>query len=232
MSSLIIIDSGGNDAFTKILMHFDGANGGGVFTDDNLGGSAHTWTRSGTTIFTSNTLVTPKFGVTALYQASSGASNYITTPDSADFTLGSGDFTFDFWINRSGDSTQRGICGQLSSDLLFFSFGMTCNADGSVTLNLGGVGTVATTTSILGASWHHVEFCRSGSTLYAFIDGNLDATAAASGSVGDVSTAWTIGRYGDYTSVANIAGGLDEFRLSVGIARHTAAFTPSTIPYF
>ena len=33
----------GNDAFTKILLHMDGSNGGTTFTDIAVGGSANTW---------------------------------------------------------------------------------------------------------------------------------------------------------------------------------------------
>jgi hypothetical protein len=37
----------GNDSFTKILLHMDGANTSTTFTDSNSGGSAHTWTAAG-----------------------------------------------------------------------------------------------------------------------------------------------------------------------------------------
>ena len=33
----------GNDAFTKILLHMDGSNGGTTFTDVNAGGVSNTW---------------------------------------------------------------------------------------------------------------------------------------------------------------------------------------------
>jgi hypothetical protein len=86
----------GNDSFTKILLHMDGANGGTTFTDANVGGSAHTWTANSATTSTG----TLKFG-TASENCGAGV-GWIDTPDSADFTLGSGDFTIDFWFNRQG----------------------------------------------------------------------------------------------------------------------------------
>src|SRR5262249_41203526 len=44
---LVYILGAGNDAFTKILLHFDGADASTAFVDSNLGGSPHTWTASG-----------------------------------------------------------------------------------------------------------------------------------------------------------------------------------------
>src|SRR5688572_5590956 len=37
----------GNDSFTKVLLHFDGLDAAITIIDHNMGGSAHTWTRSG-----------------------------------------------------------------------------------------------------------------------------------------------------------------------------------------
>jgi hypothetical protein len=84
----------GNDAFTKILLHMDGTNGSTTFTDTNAGGSAHTWTANGNAQIST---AQSKFGgASGLFD---GTGDYITTPDHADYTLGSGDFTIDLWFN-------------------------------------------------------------------------------------------------------------------------------------
>lgn len=228
MPSLIMIEDEGNDSFTKILHHFEGP-GSTDFIDTAAGASAtHTWSRTGTTIF-SSAAGGFKFGARGLFQDASAANAFISTANSSDFTLGSGDWTLDFWINRSGDSTARGICGQLASDLSTGSIWVRALADGTVALN--GLSTCQTTTSILGTSFHHIAYVRSGTSLFGFTDGNLDTTTSVSGSVGTGTTNWTIGREGDSASLANWAGVIDEFRLSVGIARWTAAFTPPAIAY-
>ncbi|HEV8261831.1 MAG TPA: hypothetical protein VGQ19_13880, partial [Burkholderiales bacterium] len=101
----------GNDAFTKVLLPFTGADGGTVITDTNAGGSAHTWTANGNAN-TDNAQF--KFGPTSL--ALDGTGDFVSTPDSADFTLGSGDFTIDCWffVNVAGGTTLR-LGGQSNS---------------------------------------------------------------------------------------------------------------------
>src|SRR5262245_47256258 len=37
----------GNDTYTKVLLHFNGTDASTTITDDNSGGSAHTWTAAG-----------------------------------------------------------------------------------------------------------------------------------------------------------------------------------------
>src|SRR6266481_9069426 len=99
--------AGGNDKFTKILLHMDGSNGATTFTDSNAGGSAHTWTATNATTSTTQT----RFGPTSL--STGAAAGNITTPDSADFTAGSGDFTAECWFCVSGgNGTFRFLFGQ------------------------------------------------------------------------------------------------------------------------
>jgi hypothetical protein len=218
----------GNDAFTKILMHFDNN-----LSDVNAGGSAHSWTNVGTS-FTTNS----KFGTHAL-DCGAGA-GYITTPDSVDFTLGTGSWTVDFWCNvQGGAGTPRQIFGQVNSTGSPGSiFGAILNTNvfqvvafisgvAGPPLNVDGVSTVTT------GVWHHYAGVRSGNNMLLFLDGVLQNTVAivpAGQPVVDDNTLWGIGRIGE-----NVApswnGFIDEFRLSVGIARWTANFTPPTAPY-
>ena len=95
----------GNDAFTKILLHMDGSNGGTTFTDIAVGGSAKTWTPTNATTSTASF----KFGTASMLTAS----GYITTPDHSDFTIGSNDFTLDLWINFS--ATTGNASGSVSA---------------------------------------------------------------------------------------------------------------------
>ena len=77
----------GNDSFTKVLLHFDGADAATTITDDNAGGSAHTWTAAANAQIDTAQFV---FGGASLLI--DGTGDYVSTPDHADFTLGSSDF--------------------------------------------------------------------------------------------------------------------------------------------
>ena len=71
------------------LLHLDGANGSATFTDQK----GHTFTAGG-----SATLSTAqqKFGSASLVL--NGSTQYITSATSADWEMGSGDFTIEMWV--------------------------------------------------------------------------------------------------------------------------------------
>lgn len=221
-----------NDSFTKILLHFDGTNGSTTATDSNIGGAAHTWTAGGNAQLNTATV---KFGSAAgLFD---GAGDYFTTPDHADFTLGAGNWTVDFWFNASGSfGVTRRLAGQIDNagSVASNAFGASMLASNVIQYSVsnGAANTqLAGTTAITTAGWHHFAAVRSGNTLYLFLDGVQQATAAFTGSIVDSSNSWSVGRIGDLVSATEWVGSIDEFRLSVGIARWTANFTPPGSAY-
>ncbi len=77
-----------------------------------------------------------------------------------------------------------------------------------------------------GNTEYHFEIDRSGSTLYFFVNGTCIGTA-------DIGTDVLYTSLLDYLRIAQSGDALhmDEFRLSNGVARHTANFTPPTSEY-
>jgi hypothetical protein len=222
----------GNDSFTKILLHFDGADASTTITDTNRGGSAHTWTANGNGQL--DTAI-KKFGTAALL--CDGTGDYVSTPDHADFTLGSGDWTVDFWFNVGGGAgTTRRAYGQADSANSLPSAsvgGLLTTADVmNGTVCAGGVVTsVIGTTAFTSAGWHHYAFVRTGNILKLFLDGVQEGgDVAFASTVNNSTNVWSVGRRGEV--VANSwFGSIDEFRLSVGTARWTSNFTPPAVPY-
>ena len=92
-----------NDA---LLLHFDGADGSTTFTDSSL--TPKTRTANGDAQI--DTADSKFSGASGLFD---GTDDYITTPDSADFVLGSEDFTIDLWFNCNAPSGAiRHLAGQ------------------------------------------------------------------------------------------------------------------------
>lgn len=209
----------GNDSYTKILLHMDGSNGGTTFTDDNLGGSAHTWTAHSATTDTAAL----KFGATG--QNCGAAAGYIDTPDHADYALGSGDWTIDFWFNRQGgDGTNRRMAGQMDSGTTFSVY-LQMNTSNKVFMQLqtgAGNPVVTGTTAYAAGGWHHVAGVRTGNILRLFLDGVQEGgDVACSGTATNSAATYMVGAgFGGF----QWNGYIDEFRLSVGIARWTADF--------
>jgi hypothetical protein len=226
----------GNDSYTKVLLHMDGSDTSTTFTDDNAGGSAHTWTAAGNAQLDT---ADKKFGTASgLFD---GTGDYITTPDHSDFTLGSGDWTIDFWFKADdAGGTAKALGGQRSaagtattiSWEIYKTAANVIQLDVVQSSTLTSVTGTTTFTSALNTGWHHVAAVRTGDILKLFIDGVQEGSSTAfTGSVNDSSEVLGVGVIGAFTALSQWDGWIDEFRLSVGIARWTAAFTPPTGSY-
>ena len=80
--------------------------------------------------------------------------------------------------------------------------------------------------SISDNTWTHVALTRSGNTIKTFINGTQDQSGTYTDTLGDISVVSTIGAYNSGTSPLN--GYIQDFRLTKGLARYTANFTPPT----
>jgi hypothetical protein len=220
----------GNDSFTKILLHLNGTNASTTFPDTNTGGSAHTWTAAGNAQITTGDY---KFGgSSALFD---GVGDYITTPDSVDFTLGAGAFTIDTWFKcLAAGGAVLWIAGQCNSTgttaTTSFTLQRTAGNVIKATMSDGAALTTVTGTTqftnALNTGWHHLALVRTGNILRLFLDGVQEGgDVAFTATVNDSANQFSVGRPGEQAG-NEWNGNMDEFRLSVGIARWTANFTP------
>lgn len=217
----------GPDSFTKVLLHLDGANASTVITDEILG---KTWTANGgAKISTAQS----KFGgASVLFN---GSTDWIDTPDHADFALGSGNFTFDFWIRRAAINSLQNIFGQNDSSLSTAALSIMCwvGSNNKVVIDFYGTSNKELTSVglISDTNWHHTAIVRNGNTLFLYLDGIQDSSIDVTGlTANDSSNKFAVGRAGEYTSTP-FNGYIDEFRFSKGVARWTTNFTPPTAPY-
>lgn len=227
----------GNDSFTVSLLHFNGTDASTTFTDSNAGGSAHTWTANGNAQI--DTAQSKFGGASGLFD---GTGDYISSADSADWTLGTGDFTVDFWIRYNSVATYQllfsmdngGSGGELlcywyqPENNIYFQCGST-NASGVVNTHSNTNSWSAST-----GTWYHVAIVRSGNSLYMFVGGTQLAGSPftiTGANIPDYTSGLFIGARSTATGTQNINGWMDEFRLSKGVARWTANFTPPTAEY-
>jgi hypothetical protein len=225
------ITLGGNDSYTKVLLSMDGSDGGTTFTDSNAGGSSHTWTAAGDANTDTSDSV---FGGSSL--ACDGTGDYITTPAHDDFALGSSDFTIDFWVKfaTGADGVYNVIAGQWITDNASSSwfFEKTDNKIRFFVLQ-GSSSTVVTSEStvLVADGWTHLAAVRTGNVLKLFLNGVQDGdTAAFTGSVNDSASPLGVGSLGGYVTDLLI-GRVDNFRISVGVARWTSNFAVPSAPY-
>lgn len=218
------------DTYVKLLLHMDGINGSTTFTDSSN-------TPKSVAVYGNARIDTAQsvFGGASGYFDGSG--DFLYLDDSDDWNVGAGDFTVDCRVRRGSSSGSSYIVGQTDSTASFSgtSFALIFNSTGKVQFYVasGGTGYVATSplsyTST--SDWHHFAGVRDGNTLRLFVNGTQVATADVTGvTVNNSSRKLAVGRIGEYDG-AYFTGYIDELRISKGIARWTANFTPPTEAY-
>ncbi|MDD5060968.1 MAG: LamG domain-containing protein [Candidatus Marinimicrobia bacterium] len=252
---------GGIDAYTKLMLHADGSDQGTTFTDSETTPKTVTNTESydsynklmlhmngsdgGTTFTDSATSKSvTRNGDTSISQVNAsglfdGTGDYLSLTDSADWNFGTGDFTIDFWIkfnSISSPNDQIIINQRVNSNNTWWVYKNNTN-NISVVFYIGGVakGSYSTPLWSTPTDWHHFAFIRNGTTGEIFIDGvssGTENTAFGINDVGDLAADLVIGAEGAGAPDSFYFNGwLDEVRISKGIARWTANFTPSATPY-
>ena len=209
------------DSYTKLLIKFNGADAATTHTAE----TGQTVTFAGTAQIDT---AQKKLGISSLLL--DGNSDYVTVPDSDDWTLGAGDWSFDFWVRFNSLTGYQFFWGHYQDDSNAFSIFKTDTHK----IHVGGRNGSGTdvgfeTNSAVFSSanqWYHVEVSRNGATNYCFVDGVSQAITnlAAFGTYVNVGAVPNIGRY--YATYYFMNGWIDNFRFSKGICRHTANFTP------
>jgi len=170
-----------------------------------------------------------------------GNGDYLSTPDSADWAFGSGDFTIDFWVRFSSLTNEQMFASQVVDGNNFWWVYKSSNADGNKLWMDFRIGSVTKGRYIMTNAWncaintwYHLAFVRYGAIGLIFIDGVsqtlTESTAFGTKDVGNVAALLEIGRY-NLGAADYLYGWLDEFRVSKGVARWTSNFTPPTSPY-
>lgn len=208
------------------------ADGATTFVDSSS--YNRTLTRNGT--ITHSTLQA-KFGTSSIYFGADPTSSprYVSSADSNSYTLGTSDWTIEFWTYGS----QTG--GNINSDHqplvawntdVYVPFQIATRPDSN--LRWWGSGdnanwNIANDASLgtLDSSWRHIALVREGNTFSAYNNGIRTSTASYSGSMDNPSDGLTIGRF--QGSDVYPRGFIDNIRLS-NVARYTASSSSLTMP--
>jgi hypothetical protein len=167
-----------------------------------------------------------KFGGSSMYF--DGTGDYLTTPTTTNLSFGAGDFTVEAWVYltanpanangayltdfRANGSTSNFAIGFIGSGAVtkMYAWANAADITGSATVTLN--------------TWNHVAYVRSGTTVTAYLNGTANGTMSSSYS--QPSTGVAIGSR--YTGSEYITGYVDDLRVTKGLARYTANFTPPT----
>jgi hypothetical protein len=220
-------------ANVSLLMKADGANNSTTFVDSST--NAFAVSRTGNTVISTTQ---SKYGGSSAYFDGNG--DYLSLgaqAAAAPFGLGTGNFTIEAWIKPDSTANNGAIYGNYGRAV------GGANRDGSHILRLSSgkmqlyVFTAAATVDLQSTStiptnaWTHVAITRSGTTVRMFVNGVLESTLTSSVDLtSDPVNPPTAGAYWQFadaiepTSYFN--GYIDDLRITKGVARYTANFTP------
>jgi len=220
--------AGGLDSYVVAALHCDGAS---ESTDFPAAYGTNLFYAQGGAMVTNAS----KFGTGALY--CDGDGDYLSRPDTAGMEIGTNDFTVDFWVwladsgssdlfGKPAASTIAPIRIARESDSTIQFLGSTSGADWQWY--------IASPEAMQISNWVHVAAVRSGELVILFTNGIASVSNSSAGNTGAlyaVTDDWHIGRLTAAYPAYDFAGRIDEFRLSVGIARWTGDFVTNYSAY-
>ena len=202
-----------------LMLHGDGLNGSTTFTDSSP--LPKTMTAFGAAALSTSS---KRFGSASLSFPTT--SSFSATATSTDYDLGSGDFTIECWayLNTLGADTNMVAKWLAGGDSFIFG------TNGTALIFIYVVGGTQFTVSAAGTvsigSWMHLAVTRTGTTLRLFVNGLQVQSASIIGAI--VYSAASSLFVGFGTTVNML---LDDVRITKGVSRYTASFTPPTAPF-
>jgi hypothetical protein len=167
-----------------------------------------------------------KFGGASAYF--DGTGDYLVTPTTSVLTFGTNDLTVELWIYQTVSSV--GAYKVIVGDNVYSSVGGWTLYSYNNQLNLwkGGTELIAPSGTLTLNSWNYVVWTRQSGNNRIFINGT-QVGSTVSDSTNYTSTAIYVGS--SKINTLNFAGYVDELRITKGVARYTANFTPRNSPF-
>ena len=220
-----------NFANVSLLLHGNGTNGSTTITDSSP--SPKTVTPVGNAQIST---AQSKFGGSSI--AFDGTGDCLTAPDNLNFAFGTGDFTVEFWLYLIATATNNLAFGSCLYDNRTLA-----NVTGAPALFIRSTGSLrlwegnnvaydSAVSAVPFSSWCHIALSRQSGATKVFANGSQ--VIAHSASYGITAGGLTVGGVIDFrdTSAAfKLNGYIDELRITKGVARYTANFTPPTAPF-
>ncbi len=166
-----------------------------------------------------------KFGTGSL--EFDGTGDWLLVPDSIDQRLGTGKFTIECWLYLSATGAARGIVGKGTSTTGWL---LSTNSSNAVVFTYG-TSTITSTGTLSGTTWYHIAVVREGTgtnQTKIYIDGTNDGTGTVSTDFTQTNAAY-VGA--NRTGGDALNGYIDDLRITKGVARYTANFTPPTAAF-
>ncbi len=191
---------------TKALLNFQDA---GIY---DLSGTSDIFTNNSAQVSTS----VKKYGTGSLDLRSS---KFLGTTTADSFDVG-GVFTVEFWVNYASTSGNQTLIDSDATSEFYIAY-----YSGRIYVANRGSNVLTPLHTPVVGQWYHYAVVCDGSTYKIYVDGQLLETSSTVSS--QVIDAWGIGARSNGTSLPSNCY-IDDLRITKGVARYTANFTPPT----
>lgn len=157
-----------------------------------------------------------------------GSGDYLTVAANSAFQLGTGNYTFEAWVNPTSLATA-------ASNVVFnigtYTTGLFIRCSTVIEVYTNNVQRISlSTTGVMTANtWQHIALVRNGTACNFYVNGASVASFTDATSISP-ATATVIMGMAAHNSSEFFTGSISNARLVKGAAVYTAAFTPSTTP--
>ena len=207
-----------NYSNVSLLLNGNGTNGSTTFTDSS--NNSHTVTANGNAQISTTQ---SKFGGASMYFDGSG--DYLSLASSSDFEFSTGDFTVEFWYYHiSGND--RGLFANNSGASVGVNFLVGVGGPFRIYNGTSANNLYDFSASPTANTWQHLAVVRNSGTLTLYVNGISSGSTNWSGVNAGNTATFSVGSAFGNARYAN--GFIDDLRITKGVARYTANFTPPT----
>lgn len=174
--------------------------------------------------------VQKKYGTGALYF--DGTGDWLAVPDSNHWAF-TGDFTIESWVYPTSLGTERIIISQwfggTTANTAFTIDFQSTNKVRAIFSSGGTMSTINSSSTFTANNWYHIAAVRSGSIITLYVNGISEGTVTQAGAINNIAQSLFIGALNNQGTIASpFVGYIDDLRITKGVARYTANFTPPT----
>lgn len=206
---------------------------------------------SGHAITTTGTPAVTAFGpflTDAVYKAgTNGASvymdgdgDYLQAANSADFDLGTGNFTWECYANIDDITRTQWFFSVFTTSSGQNAWGLRLESNGTLNAYFSGdggespttIGVAAASSGLTENAWHHIAVVKNGTgsnNIQVYVDGVSKVTGTF-GAIHDTNLPFRVGRQGNDSYAQYFLGYISDVRIVKGTAVYTGNFTPPSAP--
>jgi hypothetical protein len=203
----------------SLLLHMDGTNGSTTFTDSSS--NALTLTANGNAQIST---AQSKFGgASGLFD---GTVDNLTVSNAVLNIASSGNYTWEGWFYATSTGGYKCI---INNDFSFSATPRLYLKDSNLLGYIDSNDRISHQTTVTTNTWHHFAMVRASNVTHVYLNGVQSSTSYtySSASNNDMRIGSDSGGSGQ-----DFAGYLDDIRITKGVARYTANFTPPTAAFF